>query len=459
MDFSFQRLLETLRIVVSVIPGLVALLPFWSKLDASKGERAALGISAAAIVFLLWPADYSYCRHIYGYIWATAGFLIWFFVAYALDVAITRQFSHSQPRRDDDRMDIITVLGGPKLAPAARALQVQNPHWSTQEIFERLDYDPLRTWERWPRTRLIVAHRFLALSKGLAPLLALVAALAFLVLFREVRQSHRALTLEPSEDQTVLAGRSIAITPTLHECCSDIKWDIDGLSTEKLSGALGEISNTGTYSAPARIEKDLDLYVVATPVQHTEERKKVKIQLRSHPDYSKPHYWGDFVIEVIDKHYSWIIGKNKLNGENGLAFAHRMASDGMFNGFQDIICIGAASREYKRSKSDEEQRAMDRANVLGRWVQDAVRPSDVRIHALKIGRYDEETKLTPEQTAPERQVVIIGILSGADENVDLLSALRKAFEEKRSEEPLLGMYLDKYPVENWKLQDLDRRKS
>ncbi len=67
--------------------------------------------------------------------------------------------------------------------------------------------------------------------------------------------------------------------------------------------------------------------------------------------------------------------------------------------------------------------------------------------------------MTPEQTAPERQVVIIGILSGADENVDLLSALRKAFEEKRSEEPLLGMYLDKYPVENWKLQDLDRRKS
>ena len=120
---------------------------------------------------------------------------------------------------------------------------------------------------------------------------------------------------------------------------------------------------------------------------------------------------------MIDKRYSWILGKDVLSGVDGRAFVGRMAAEGLFNGFEDIICIGAASREYQNLPREdkrtlehlEDQRSWGRANVLGRWVRDAVPPSRAHVYGLKIGRYNDEGRLTPAETARERQVVIVGV--------------------------------------------------
>ena len=463
MDLPFEQLTEILRAVFSAGSLLAALLPFWGKLHISKDQSWPLAIFAAAIVFVLWPADFYLCRYMFAYVLATVVLLALFLFGHWADMTIMRQFGHSQKRRDDELEPTLTVLGGPTLASAALELQAQEPQLSTQQIFERLDYDPLRMWERRARTRILVGHWFLGFFKGLFLLLALVSAAAFITLLGETRRSHRALTLEPAVDQIVIEGRVLDIVPTLCECRPDIKWTIEGNSAALASGSLGEITDTGSYSAPLKVDRNLDLLVIATPTQHPHERKKVKIQLRSYPpDYGKQIITegGDgggnqasFAIQVIDKRYSWKIGETELNGEDGASLARRMAAKGVFSGFQDIICIGAASREYL-ARDQEEQRALDRANRLSRWVRDALHPSRARIHALKVGRYDEEVKLTPEQTAPERQVVIVGVLPGADKDVDLLSALRDAFANMRAEEPLLGMYLDKYPASNWELRPI-----
>jgi hypothetical protein len=240
----------------------------------------------------------------------------------------------------------------------------------------------------------------------------------------------------------------------------DVTWEVRGLRSEKTRGLLGDVSEDGIYVAPQAFDHDIDFYIVATPVQHPEERQRVKIQLRQRPSYDQPYKvtvdGTQFEINVIDKSHSWIIGSNELDGEDGAGFAKRMAADGVFNGFREIICVGAASREYKL-KSKEELRALERANLLGQWVRRAVPRRDIGIYALKIGRYDEDTTglLTPAQTTQERQVVIVGVVN-AERNGDRLSALRKAFAEKRAEEPLLGMYLDKYPEENWRLEPVRR---
>ena len=266
----------------------------------------------------------------------------------------------------------------------------------------------------------------------------------------------------------MLVGRSLAISPTMQECVPDIAWTIEGLSGE----SLGEISPTGTYSSPKRLDQELELYVVATPQQPPFERKTLKIQLRQHPGDSSPHAsagrdaqgkQANFIIEVLDKRYSWIIGKYALKEIDGNVFAQEMAAKGLFSGFQDIICVGAASREYEVNPKlaveelarREEERARGRAYVLGAWVRAAVSSKRATIHALTIGRYDDEAKLDSEQTATERQVVIIGVLN-ADKGTDLLSALRDAFQKMRAEERLFGMYVDKYPRPNWDLKPLRR---
>ena len=231
MDFSLQQLPEVLKILLTVVSGLTALLPssFWGKIEPSRTERALFGIFAAATVFFLWPIDRSYCAYLLFYVWLAVAFLAWFVLALTLDAIIFRQFGYSQSYREDDLITTKAIIGGPNLAPAARQVHVREPHWSTQQIFEYLNYDPLKTWERWPRTILLVIQRFCALSKMLALVLALAALVAYFVLRSEVNRTHIALTIEPSTEQSLLAGRSLAIEPRLQECRPDIKWDIEGL--------------------------------------------------------------------------------------------------------------------------------------------------------------------------------------------------------------------------------------
>jgi hypothetical protein len=473
MDTPLQQLPDYLKIILSVLSLFTGLLPsnLWGKFEPSKTGRLLFGASAALgilwILFRLWPVDDLYCEYLPIYLWVALGLLIWFFVALALNTYIVRQFSHSQRSLDEEDEKIVTVLGGPKLTPVAFELQEREPGWTTQQIFASLNYDIHKTWERNPRTLLILLERFFAHSKLLALLWAFVVLIVYFLLWNEIHRVHSALEIDPATEQTLLAGRSIDIRTKMQECRPDINWDIEGLSALKASGALGEVSSTGTYSAPLQIDHEVDLYVVATPLIHPYERRKLKIMLRKPPEYVESHRSegedkekrkAEFEINVIDKRYSWVIGDYKLRGKDGLTFVQEMAARGMFNGFESIICVGAASREIKHDPEDEDLRALNRANLLGEWVYKTLQSHAPRIYALKIGRYNESVRLTPEETERERQVVIVGVLPGADEDVDLMAALRDAFERKRYEEPLLGMYLDKYPEEKWGLRRIEGKR-
>jgi hypothetical protein len=465
--FDLSQTPELIRVIAAVCSALATLLPFWDTTGMSKAERAALVLFAFVLVLRFWPLDFSYCGHINAYGVAAIVLPLCYLLAWAADTAIIRQYGHSQKRRDDELISSATIIGGPVLTQTAEAMQARNPALTTQQIFDRLDGDPLQMWERSPRTRLLVAHRLIVFIKVLALLLAAISVVALLKLWIDLRVSHRELSLTPLET-TVIADsdRSVEFMPSMRECCPDITWSIEGSSSAIRNGEVGEISKTGTYFPPDSIRREIDVYVVATPSQHPREFKKAKIHIRFHPRYSEgtkslgtdtAGRTANFVIEVLDQRYSWKIGTITMEGQDGAALARRMYADGVFSGFREIICIGAASREIETTQLGEEQRALDRANVLGRWVRDAVGPGRVRIHGLKVGRYDEELRLSPEQTARERQVVIVGVLPGADRNVDLLSALRDAFAQKRREEPLLGMYLDAYPPENWRLVNIPDR--
>jgi hypothetical protein len=425
----FEQFLEVLRYAVAIISAAVTL-PFWSRSKVSRGERWAFAVAAAVVVFLVWPADFSYCKNLPIYHNLALIFLVVSVVAGLAYMYMNRHYGHTHYQKEAPG-GLITVVV-----------------------------------EKSPTSWLLVLHKFCALCAPLALLAALAATLGGLVLDRGVQKAHVKLSIYPSDSQPMVAGHVLNIIPTMHECHSGIGWDIEGLSSPKSEGKLGEVSKTGTYSAPSSIDQELELYVVAIPDEHPWELQKVKIQLRAHPKYSTPLSVGgkdsdgkqaDFIIEVLDKRYSWMIGKNAIKDVDGSIFASKMADDGLFSGFSNIICVGAASREFQKSASQntrediEQARAKDRANVLGRWVRHAYPLTTTNVQALKIGRYDEEGQLPPDQTAKERQVVIVGVVK-ADKDTNLVAALHNAFTRMRVREPLLGMYVDKYPVGNWALQ-------
>ncbi|HEX6372842.1 MAG TPA: hypothetical protein VF006_28225 [Longimicrobium sp.] len=451
---------QIIRFVVSAIMAIVALLPFWHHFDVAPRWRFSIGVLVGLIAFLVWPSSIQACRYTGLYALGTIAASLWFIFAVVGHAHITRYYQYSVFHPSGTGPAIEKIIGGPELTPQALHMQAYNPYLTKQQIFESLGYDIDKMWIRGPRTRLDLTYRFFALSGVFALLLSLVAVSAYGYIRYKASIAHQPLMLFPSEDQPVVPGRSITIEAKYHECRRGILWDIEGLASDKASGRLGEISQTGTYSPPDTVSRELHFYVVATPRTHPEERQKVKIKLRSHPVYSDEHELAgidsagkhaQFIVEVLERDYSWQIGENRLAGADGAALVRRMAADGIFSGFTDIITIGAASRELTtKGEGEEQRRAKDRAQILARWVADALPSSQLRIHSLKVGRYDDEFRLPSELTAQERQVVIVGI-ERADPNVNLLQALRDAFERKRDDEPLLGMYLDNYPRENWDL--------
>ena len=64
---TLALLLEILRYAIALLSVLTAILPIWSKFDATQGERLAFVAFSFAIVFLVWPVDCSLCKSIPDY--------------------------------------------------------------------------------------------------------------------------------------------------------------------------------------------------------------------------------------------------------------------------------------------------------------------------------------------------------------------------------------------------------
>jgi hypothetical protein len=459
---------QTLNLIISVIAGVVTVFPFWISVRASVGERWLFGMLAGALTFLILPDQFTQCSDVAAYrLWAIVAFVFALLFA-AIYLLLHRRHSYSQTVINDDARVVNVIIGGGPLTAEASAFVAAEPDLNIQQVLDHFDGDPDRVWPRRSRSYFVLLHRVTAFGTGLSIVALITCVTVSALLAKHATNVLSKYSLVPSQDQTVRQPRiSIPIKAILWECDDQLTWTIDGPEAIKSRREIvGEVSESGNYFAPPTITEDIDLYVVATPPHHSDGRRQVKIQLRTHPPYSRPiyadipdinHKQVSLVIEVLDKRYSWHIGENWLDGPLGSTLMKKMANDGVFTGMKQIIAIGAASREYtvlngdaRAAKAREDARSLDRAQVLGRWIRDALEPGQTPIWALKVGRYDEEDRLSPQETAPERQLVIVGVIK-AEPGIDMLSAVRNAFEAKRFDEPVLGRYLDKYPLANWRI--------
>lgn len=462
MDTPNHDLFEAIRFLGAVLSLSIGFLPIKRPHDLRFFERVITAVITAGFVAVLWPMPPWACQD--NSLYATR--IEWLAAALALSAAITylieRQFGHDQRYRDDPGSSTRRILGGPVLTPEAERLLETEPHLSSQQVFDRLRQDPLRTWKRAPRTLLQLIDKIAVLALNSLAVLILVAIVGYLIVSLSSANGAHAFSVRPSTVPPVYERMVVAFEATEVECHPQVDWAIDGPPAEKDGGLLGTISANGTYSPPEHIDADRELLVLATLRLHRDEVRRVKLELRRHPDYSvavdttgedRQRRHARFVVEVVDSTYSWTLGDTAaLTGTDGSAFSRRMAAEGIFAGFEEIVAIGAASREKEKdSEALEQVRANSRANVLARWIRTALRPARVPIHALSVGRYQAKTRLTREETARERRVVIVGVVKGADPNVDLIAALRDAFAKLRDKQPLLGMYLDHYPQEHWQL--------
>jgi hypothetical protein len=455
-----------LNLAIALLTAVWALLPsFWRKSEAAQADRWLAFFTVLIVGALMWPRGLSRCMYWYWYAIAALVLLLICVAAYFRHRTIIDLYGYTQDRRDDTGKDPLLILGGPRLTQTALELRKRNPEFTIQDIFEKLDHDPRKTWEEGSRTRVRAVHRLLVWSVPVLLLLAVVAAAAATALPVRAAQLHTKLTLSPSTEVTLNEGRSLAIVARLQACNPKVHWDIEGNSQQKALGLLGEITQSGSYSAPLRIEQPLDLQIVVTPEEHDEELQKLTIHLRKHTDESTPHETpaqddhgntAQVVIEIVDDRYSWVYGDVILSGHvGGKSLVQRIAAAGTFNGYDDLICIGAASREYV-DPALEENRARDRAALLAQWVHAGARLPRTSLRALKIGRYAAENRLaSSDETAKERQVVIIGVHRNSAD-LDLMSALADAFRRLRNQHELFELYSAHYPRSQWEWVDPNR---
>jgi hypothetical protein len=473
---SLAWLKDYLQYVVAIVAAIAALMPLWSRSETSNLNRWVVAFFAAVVAILLWPSRFpQYCQHSRWYAAAAIALVVLAVIAYFGQLWLRHRFGESQITQSDADVKTRTIVGGPLLTPVALALKRKHPGWSTQEIFEALDCKPKRTWERKSRTRVVIADAVLEVLRGTATILALVATGAYLFSNHEVERLKRHLTITRSNNDPLLPGGSVAFTADVYGCDLEVQWRVEG-PDGRAPGVVS--SNTGIYSAPPHVDAPFDVYVTARWVSEGEELpKRETVHLLPTPDYTTPHiaegvddnkHTAKFVVQVVDQRYSWKYNDVTLDGqEKGQEFARLMAEDGLFNGYEDVICIGAASRQFVGSKEKEssrtnelaakqkeENRAAERAALLSEWVRNAANPRRVRIHGLKIGRYNDDTWLPADVTKNERQVVIVGV-SHPGRTVQLLPALRDAFGKLRDEQPILGKYLDHYPLKQWELTPPD----
>ena len=448
---------QILQFVAAAVSVVGAISQFWVTRKLPVGHRVWVALLAVAFTLTFWPHELSPCPPSLRYVWIAICVGIVGYVVHRAEEEIWERHGYYQWRPAGSGTEEVSeqILGSPTLTTDAQSLRIVNG-WTVQRTFEYFDWDIKATFEDESRTRLFRLQRALAALSKLAFLIAFALLLSFLCLLVGGRSLHRPLTLTPSGEFTLPGGGEKLFDAKLQECDPTVTWDIQGSPSKKAAGALGAIKD-GFYSAPDLVERDTELFIVATPQEHPSELQKVKILLKGHPSYSTPlpspgkdagGRIAEFQVEIINQKYAWVYKGYVLNGADGPALARRMNADGLFRSFDKIICIGAASREYV-NLGWEQNRAETRARTLAGWVRGALVPRRIPVLALKIGRYnDEKGALTPAETEGERRVVLVGVRN-ADPNVDLKAALRDAFAKLSSKEPLLRSYLEHYPEQYW----------
>jgi hypothetical protein len=222
--------------------------------------------------------------------------------------------------------------------------------------------------------------------------------------------------------------------------------------------SIGQLIN-GSYTAPKSIEKQQQVTIRAQSLTHHDTQDATIILLPDPPNIKRVQYPGkdsqnreavfDFII--ISKNDSWVYGSEELVEKNRLDTSEELrntaqrtpvckpimelAGSHAFEPYVDVISIGTASREG--TEAEETNRAGRRSQRIAEWVNLALRDTGLlkNVYTMNLGQYHpgtDDKALTKYDTAPERPVILIGIVREGDINLE--EALRNVFEQHQENE-------------------------
>ena len=447
------RLLPTLGSTFAALPWL------WQEPAHTREERTIAALFSGSLCLLLWPWDFSDCSKQRIYVLAFVVCFLGGGIGWLAERWIHGKFGYTQRNQTPRGETSQTVIGGPTLTTNALREQAENDSWDEQDLLEFFEYKPDRVWNKAGRTVFTTVYSAAQICKAVGWALAPLAAFAVFFFSLETYRHHSFLRVVPAAEQFVSPKGRITFTTNQRSCDSSVVWTLKGAVGDDLGGVAD-----GFYQAPDTAKAPLEVKVVATSGGESQTMLVHVVPLPPGvTQYSTAGTDADgrpITLEpvIIEGSHSWQFNKLFLEGASGQDVVNALATSHAFDQYDDIICIGAASREYQstlpqereRALKAEEDRAEQRARLLASWVSASSAHAHFRLHALRIGRYDAEVRLDPNETATERLVVLVGVKRRPG-RIDLVKALREGFERLRKQRDLFAMYLDHYPEVYWKL--------
>lgn len=161
---------------------------------------------------------------------------------------------------------------------------------------------------------------------------------------------------------------------------------------------------------------------------------------------------ASFLISLLSDEYRWKLGRIDLleNLQTRINFTPEMRQN--LNGSVEVICIGASSEEIVQGMSEEDGRRVEelragrRAEAISMWVRDVL-SKPINVRKLNIGHRDPtaNTDLPYDDTSDQRRVIIVLVLK-EENGVNIDQALRNAFKQEKTKQPIYETILTKYSL-------------
>lgn len=160
---------------------------------------------------------------------------------------------------------------------------------------------------------------------------------------------------------------------------------------------------------------------------------------------------ASIVIHLLTDEHRWKLSRWDLleNLKSEVDFSVPMRR--LMNSATEIICIGASSEEIENGYSQDEGRKREewwagrRADSIAMWVRAAL-DKPINVRKLNIGHRDPANEREAQSDTSDQRRVIIVLVLKEEEGVDMDQALRDAFQQERSKQPIYETILTKYSL-------------